>query len=282
MANNNNQHERNRRDVLGLIGTTAAAFGIGLQSIDVVQAGSHDYHAGESVFIETKIEHPDISAGARSEGSQRLSYIVDEENHRVMLNDAPSNLAQSPIIATNGDEFTTQGEVLPAHNSRWSVVSQTDYRRHELQLIPLASPQQSPELQLKLDAQEAMVSIGETVTNVPPETEESVILPARDIPIHKRLPESERTKHKSMEEVTIESEPVVKIKNHGELSIISGEGVRVLPLNSDDVYSKSRVRSHLEVGAERVLEQGHNGLLIVEDRTPDLSNEETNDGGEAT
>jgi hypothetical protein len=255
-----------RRQALKGIGATAGAFGLGVNGIGLTTAQDSSYDRGDSLFIETKVEYDGLETSAQSTGTGLLNYVVDTDRDRVTLNGDLTEYESADVVLTNGSSFTTGGTSIPAQRHRRSLTATTDYRRQNERLIPLAQPATIPAITATSSGETVTLRVQGQTASVSPGEEVTLELEPTPVTVHERL--SGDTAADPADQPSTKTRkvtPRITATNHGQLTVYSGTDVRIIPLDVDDPYARSRARSYIEVAPQEVVEQTEQNLLVVEE-----------------
>lgn len=256
-----------RRSALKGLGAATGSLSVGVRGVGLASAKDGAYYQGDSVFVETKIEYRGVESDISSVGTGLLSYVVDARNGRVALNGGSPDIASNDLVLTNGTAFADGKTPLPAQTTDLSLNSSTDYRRQSRRTVPLEKPVTVPAITASLSGETVIVRIQGTSVTVPSGEQTSVELE----PVEAEVEKTQTVESKdgdTVERVVTETQtvtPTLSIRNRGRVSLFAGRDVRLLPMNVDDSYARSRVKSHLDVAPERVVEETERDLLVVED-----------------
>ncbi len=265
----NNTHISRRATLRTIGAATTAVSVLSLDGVDLVEGSTGDYTQGEAIFLEMKIEYPNVDSDLFSAGSHTRDYIVDSDNSRVLLNNGQMNVASGGQVLTNGREFTNGDDPLRVQPSNQELTTTTDYGRQQAQSVPLANPVTVPDVTSSVSGEKATVTVQGNRATVTAGEEKSFELDSSKFLVNKSA--GRKSADGSTERVIVGEEqtltPIVSIRNHGQMEFLCGGNDRLLPLTVDDSYVRSRLREYLNIDPGRIVEKTDTDLLVVQGKS---------------
>ncbi|MCX2818312.1 hypothetical protein EGH25_02960 [Haladaptatus sp. F3-133] len=251
-----------RRTVLKSAGVAASAV-TGMSGVEVVRADNDDFYLGETTLIETAVEHRGVDeyrypVGVNCHVSH--GHVIDKKNNRVTLTTTGTDVfdGRETIMSSPGGYENTPRARLLDSEPRNGVVVESYWSGTVKKSLKTDQKETPVTPEVSVEGSRATLNTEQHTLSVGPDEEKTVELGTRRVMARARGdstrtiddPFSDEGTMKVMvpgdvEEIKIET--VIKMRNHGRLSVYGSSDAKIFPMESDNPYAKNRVSSILNV-----------------------------------
>lgn len=218
------------------------------------EATASELSVGRSVFVETVLEHPTAPQWPRIESDGVAPYYIDNKNKRLTLAGAPLEpFEKGDVIRARG--YYSPPAVIFGDRERSTLTVEADYRQVSGTEVAVEDKQQSSQVSVRVKDDTIFLSTKTQSVEVGPDTEQILELKQREVTVRGRSTETKLVPNpRDVGPETVEKllpgplkqhkvNPVLKIRNHGELEVFGEESALILPLQSDDKYAQTAIES---------------------------------------
>jgi len=281
-------HQRksvDRRTILKSAGVAAGAV-TGMSGVEIVEANNDELYLGETMLVEATVEHRGVDESRYPVGVNchvSHGHVIDRKNNRVTLTSTGTEVfdgRDTVISSTEGYENSSRTRLLDSEPES-SVVVDSYWSGALKKSLRIEQKEDPAAPEVSVESGRAILNTEQDTISVEPSEEKTIELGTRKVMARARGnstrvvddPFADGEKMEVMEPGDVDEfgiDTVIKIRNHGRLSVYGSPDAEVFPMGSDNQYAKNRVSSVLSVTPNKArsvspnkAHSGTNSLLVL-------------------